>query len=173
MINKQNRSKIFLTIIGILLVANIALVSFLLLRKDGIKHERQRQDRKAVISNFLKTEIGFDTLQLKQYDILSDKHKENLKKAMDSLRSSKEKQFKELAAANFSDSAMSAIANQSATTQQAMELQMFNHLKRIRLLCTPGQLPKFDSTFGKVLSKRGYEGRKKEDRKLKEGKAGE
>jgi Spy/CpxP family protein refolding chaperone len=168
MINKQNRSKAFLTIIGILLVANIALVSFLLLKKESPR--RERPDRKAIIANFLKTEIGFDTLQLKQYDTLSDRHKENMKKMMDSLRSGKEKQFKELAAANFSDSAMNVIANQSTGTQIAMELQMFNHLKRIRLLCTPGQLPKFDSTFGKVLSKRGNEGRKKEEGKVKETK---
>ena len=33
MINKQNRSKVFLAIIGILLVANIAMVSFFLLKK--------------------------------------------------------------------------------------------------------------------------------------------
>jgi protein CpxP len=170
MINKQNRSKVFLTIIGILLVANIALVSFLLLRKDGDRHEAQHPDRKAIIANFLKTEIGFDAAQLQQYDTLSDRHRENMKKMMDSLRSPKEKQFKELAAANFSDSAMNAMANKSATTQITMELQMFNHLKRIRLLCTPAQLPKFDSTFWKVLSKKGNEGRKKEGGKVKEAK---
>lgn len=168
MINKQNRSKVFLTIIGILLVANIALVYFFLLKKDCPKDDKQRPDRKTVIANFLKTEIGFDTVQLKQYDTLSDLHKENMKKMMDSLRSPKEKQFKELAAANFSDSAMNAIATRSASTQMAMELQMFNHLKRIRSLCTPAQLPKFDSTFGKVLSKRGNEARKKEEGKPKE-----
>jgi len=170
MINKQNRSKVFLTIIGILLVANIALVSFLLLKKDEPKHEKQRPDRKAIISNFLKTEIGFDTVQLKQYDTLSDRHKENMKKMMDSLRTPKDKQFEKLAAADFSDSAMNAVANQSATTQMAMELQMFNHLKRIRTLCTPNQLPKFDSLFGKVLSKKGNEARKKEEGKVKEAK---
>jgi uncharacterized protein with von Willebrand factor type A (vWA) domain len=169
MINKQNRSKVFLTIIGILLIANIALVSFLLLKKEEPK--RERPDRKTVIANFLKDEIGFDTAQLQQYDTMSDRHKENMKKMMDSLRSGKEKQFKELAAANFSDSAMNAVATQSAANQRAMELQMFGHLKRIRLLCTPAQLPEFDSTFGKVLSRRGNDGRKKEEGKVKEARS--
>lgn len=164
MINKENRSKVFLTIIGILLVANITLVSFFLLKKEDRKREK-RPDRKAMISAFLKNEIGFDTVQLKQYDTLSDRHKENIKKMMDSLRMPKDKQFKELAASNFNDSAMNGLAEQSATVQKTMELRMFNHLRKIRMLCTPGQLPKFDSLFGKVFSRKGSEGNKKETEK--------
>jgi hypothetical protein len=160
MINKQNRSKVFLAIIGILLVANIALVSFFLIKKDGPKREK-KPEWKTIISGFLKNEIGFDTVQLNKYYSLSDRHKENMKKMMDSLRTPKDKQFDELAAANFSDSAMNTMAGQSATAQKAMELQMFNHLKNIRLLCTPAQLPKFDSLFGKVFSKKGGDGKKK------------
>lgn len=161
MINKQNRSKVFLTIIGILLVANIALVSFFLLKKNGPRREK-RPEWKTVISTFLKTEIGFDTLQLNQYYLLSDRHKENMKKMGDSLRTTKDKQFKELAAANFSDSAMTTVAERSAANQKAMELRMFNHLKNIRLLCTPEQLPKFDSLFGKVLNRKNGEPKKKQ-----------
>jgi periplasmic protein CpxP/Spy len=160
MINKQNRSKVFLAIIGILLVANIALVSFFLLKQDGGKREKH-PDRKAMIAAFLKNEIGFDTVQLKQYDTLSDRHRENMKKMMDSLRTPKDQQFNELAAADFSDSAMSSLAEKSATLQKAMELRMFNHLRKIRMLCTPEQLPKFDSLFGKVFSRKGGDGRKK------------
>lgn len=161
MINKQNRSKVFLTIIGILLVANIALVSFFLLKKDGPKREK-RPEWKTVISAFLKTEIGFDTVQINQYYLLSDRHRENMKKMTDSLRTTKDKQFKELAAADFSDSVMNTVADRSAATQKAMELRMFNHLRKIRLLCTPEQLPKFDSLFGKVLNRKNGDPRKKQ-----------
>ena len=164
MINKQNRSKVFIAIIGILLFANIALVSFFLLKKNGGRHEK-RPDRKAMISAFLKNEIGFDTVQLKQYDTLSDRHKENMKKMMDSLRTPKDQQFKELAAANFSDSTMNSLAEQSATVQKAMEQRMFNHLRKIRMLCTPEQLPKFDSLFGKVFSRKGADGKKNDSEK--------
>lgn len=164
MINKQNRSKVFLAIIGILLVANIALVSFFLLKKDGSRHEKH-SDRKTVIAGFLKKEIGFDAAQLQQYDTLSDRHKEHMKKMMDTLRSPKDKQFKELVAADFNDSAMNTIANQSAATQKVMELQMFNHLRNVRLLCTPAQLPKFDSLFGNVFSRKGGDDKKKDFKK--------
>ena len=159
MINKQNRSKVFLLIIGILLIANIVMLSFFIMKKDSGKPEK-RPDRKAMIADFLKKEIGFNEIQLKQYDTLSDKHREGIKKMFDSLRSSKDNQFKLLTAGNFSDSVMNSIADQSAASQKIMELQMFNHLKNVRMLCTPEQMPKFDSLFVKVLNRRGGEGRK-------------
>ncbi len=161
MINKQNRSKIFLAIIGILLVANIALVSFLIFKKDDSRHYK-RMDKKVMIANFLKNEIGFDTVQLQQYDTLSTRHADNMKRTMDSLRTAKENQFKELAAAGFSDSAMSLVAERSAITQKAMELRMFNHIRKIRQLSKPEQLPKFDSLFGKMLNRRGGDTQKKQ-----------
>ena len=159
MINKQNRSKVFLLIIGILLIANIVMLSFFIMKKDSGKPEK-RPDRKAMIADFLKKEIGFNETQLKQYDTLSDKHREGIKKMFDSLRSSKDNQFKQLTAGNFSDSVMNITADQSAASQKIMELQMFSHLKNVRMLCTPEQLPKFDSLFVKVLNRRGGEGRK-------------
>jgi periplasmic protein CpxP/Spy len=161
MINKQNRSKVFLAIIGILLVANIVMVSFFLMKKGGDRREK-KPEWKTVISGFLKNEIGFDTIQLKQYDSLSDRHKGNMKKLTDSLRATKEKQFKELAALNFSDSAMNVVADKSASTQKTMELKMFNHLKNIRMLCKPEQLPKFDSLFGKILNRKSSDSAKKQ-----------
>ncbi|MGB4844858.1 MAG: hypothetical protein WBP16_10365 [Ferruginibacter sp.] len=168
MINTQNKSKVLLSIIGILLIANIAMVAFFLTKKDNKKgDDRQRPDRRTMISSFLKTEIGFDTVQLQQYDTLSIRHKEGMKKMFDSLRSSKDKQFKMLTAASFSDSVMTAVAEQSAANQKTMELQMFNHLKNVRMLCKPEQLSKFDSLFVKVLNRRGGEGRG--DGRKKEG----
>lgn len=160
MINRQNRSKVFLLVIAILLVANIAMVTFFLMKKDGRRSEK-RPDRKTMIAEFLKKEIGFTAAQLQQYDTLSTKHQENVKKMFESSRASKDKQFKELVAGDFSDSVINVVAGQSAELQKTMELQMFNHLKNIRMLCTSEQLPKFDSLFVKILNRRGGEGKKK------------
>jgi len=161
MIPKQNRSKTLIAIIGILLIANIALVSFFLLKKDERKHDK-RMDRKTVIGNFLKKEIGFNDAQMKEYDSMSTWHSKYMKTMFEANRNSKDKQFKELTRANFSDSIMNTIADQSAASQKALELQMFSHLKNIRALCTPAQQPKFDSLFVKILNKRGNEARKKQ-----------
>lgn len=160
MIKTTNNSKVLVAIIVILMITNIVLVSLYLFDHEGGKREN-RMDRKAMIAGFLKDEIGFNTGQLQQYDILSNKHSENIKNMSDSLKSSRDIQFRQLAAGGFSDSVMNMVADQSAASQKMMTMQMYNHVKKIRLLCTPGQLPRFDSLFGKVLGKRGNEGRKK------------
>lgn len=161
MTNSTKKSKIFISIIGILLVINIGVVSFLLLNKKSSKHEK-RPDRKTMISNFLKTELDFDSAQLLKYDSLSNRHKEIIKKMYDSLKVSKDSQFRQLTAGDFSDSIMDAVASQSGAHQKAMELQMFTHLKNIRLLCKPAQIHAFDSLFVKVLNRRGGEEKKQQ-----------
>lgn len=152
MIKKENRSKVYLLIIAILLITNIALLSFLLMNKN--KPHSKHPDRVTMISGFLKTEIGFDSAQVAQYVSLSNSHKENMKKLFDSLRSAKDKQFTRLAAGNFSDSTMDAVSTQSAANQKMVEMQMFNHLKNIRNICKPGQLAAFDSLFARILNKK-------------------
>ena len=161
MINNQNRSRVYLIIIAILLVANIGMLTFCLQKKAPEKQQAGWPDRKTYISNFLKNEIGFNQDQLVKYDTLSKMQRERVGAFFEKLRTGKNMQFKELVAGNFSDTTIERLANQSATTQKTMEVNMFNHIKSIRLLCTPEQMPKFDTLFVKVFNRRGGDGRKK------------
>jgi periplasmic protein CpxP/Spy len=149
MLQQQNKSKIFLFIIGILLLTNFVLLFFFLQEPKKDSH----LDRRAYIAAFLKDEIGFDQNQLKQFDTLSSHHRENMKNIWDKTRIPKGEQFRQLAAGQFTDSAIDAVAEQSAKRQKTVELMMCAHLKNIRLLCKPEQLPKFDSLFGEALNK--------------------
>ena len=148
MIEQKNKSKIYLFIIGILLLTNIVLLVFLQQEPKRNFH----QDRKAYIAAFLKDEIGFDQQQLQQFDTLSTHHRETMGRMWEKARGSKSEQFRQLAAGKFTDSAINAVAEQSANKQKGVELIMCTHLRNIRMLCKPEQLPKFDSLFGKVLS---------------------
>ncbi|CAN5488651.1 hypothetical protein BH11BAC3_BH11BAC3_24460 [soil metagenome] len=162
--NKENRSKVLLLIIAILVVANISMLIFFLKEKEPPHKPNNRQDRKAYISAFLKNEIGFDTVQLVQYDTLSNLHRKKISSMFEKLKSNKATQFKQLVAGNFTDSTMNALADSSAITQKAIEIVMFNHLKNIKKLCKPAQEPLFDSLFVKVLNKRN-DNKKKADNK--------
>ena len=156
MLQQKSNSKIFLLIIGILLITNIALLSFLLREPK----KTSRQDRRAYIAAFLKNDIGFDEQQLQQFDTLSTHHRENMSSVWEKARGSKGEQFRQLLAGNFTDSAVDAVAEQSARKQKSIEVMMCSHLKNIRLLCKPEQLAKFDSLFPKVLNRRAEERRK-------------
>ena len=156
MIEQKNKSKIYLLIIGVLLITNIVLLSFL----QQEPKQNSRQDRKAYIAAFLKEEIGFDEQQLQAFDTLSTRHREKVSSIWEKARASKGEQFGQLVAGDFTDSAINAVAEQSADKQKAVEVIMCTHLKNIRMLCKPAQLPKFDSLFGKALNKR-REGKRK------------
>ena len=159
MINSQNKNKVFLVIIAILFIANIAMLAFFLQKKDG-GDRNKRPDRKAYVSNFLAKEIGFNKAQLLQYDSLSNQNREKMGSLFENIRKNKNEQLKQLVADNFSDSTINLVADQSAAKQKIMDVQMSNYIKSIRQLCTMEQLPKFDSLLSTVFYKR-PDGRKK------------
>jgi len=121
----QTKSKLYLLIIGILLITNIGMLFFFLGNKDGGKKNNNRgQDRGAMMKSFLKDSIGFNEQQLQQYDTLSKQHRENSKAQFDSLKNSKEEQFKELGSRGFSDSAIFDMIKKSSEKQKAMEFSV-------------------------------------------------
>ena len=71
--NNPNQRKVFLIAITILLAVNMVLLSFLLYKKEGNGKVHNRPDRKTMISNFLKNDIGFDQNQLLQYNKWNNK----------------------------------------------------------------------------------------------------
>lgn len=152
------KSKILLILIGILLVTNIILVGLVVLKPN--QRKGIRGDKFGMISSFLQNEMAFNKEQLQQYDSLNRRHRLQMKVVFDSMRKDKELQFKKLTAENFSDSAINTTADISGKKQKAVELVMFNYFKNIRNLCSPQQLPKFDSMFYKTLNKRNEEMKK-------------
>ena len=160
----QTKSKLYLLIIGILLITNIAMLFFFLGKKDEGKKNNHGGDRGAMMKEFLQKEIGFNGQQLQRFDTLNTQHKDNMKAAFDAMRGNKEQQLKELGSKGFSDSAITGVISQSVEQQKLMELQMFNHFAAIRKICTAEQLPKFDSLFYKILSRKG-DGKKKPEEK--------
>ena len=152
------KSKILIIIIGILLVANIILIALLVLKQNTKKG--MRGDRFMMITLFLKNDMVFNNEQLHQYDSINTQHRIKMKTLFDGIQKEKEEQFKKLTEAQFSDIAINTTAELSSNKQKEVEFIMLHHFKDIRDLCTPQQLPKFDSLFYKVLDRRGGEMKK-------------
>ncbi len=149
----QTKSKLYLLIIGILLISNIALLFFFTQKKEERKKDK-RGDRSAMIKEFLQTEVGFNERQLQQFDTLNIRHREKMKAAFEAVRTNRMQHFKYLGATSFADSVIAAIVNKSAERQKAMELQMLQHFAAIRQICTLQQQIKFDSLFYKIWDKK-------------------
>lgn len=157
--NTQPKSKILLIAIGILLVANLVLLSFFIANKS-VEKNRARGDRKEMMVAFLKNDIGFNQQQIQLYDSLNEKHRTKIKIVFDAARTDKEKQFKQMTNDDFSDSAIINTASIFGDKQKEIQTVMFKHFKDIRNLCTPLQQPKFDSLFYSMLNKRNDERKK-------------
>ena len=155
----EPKNKILLIIIGVLLLTNLVLITFLLINKPFSK-KGMLGDRSAMIAAFLQNEIGFDQQQLKQYDSLNVPNRMKVKALFDTLKSDKENEFKQLTTNNFSDTAIIKTANTISIKQKEIEIVLYKHFKEIRNICNPQQLPKFDSLFYKVLNKK-YASQKK------------
>lgn len=149
----QAKSKLYLLIIVILLATNIAML-FLWFKPADKKPPRPNNDKSVLMREFLKKEIGFDTVQIQLYDTLSKRFKQKSKTDYDSLKTNKEQQFKELGTMAFTDSAIAVMAGRAAEKQKWMELQLLNHFASIRKIGNAEQQAKFDSLFFKIWSKK-------------------
>lgn len=152
--NEQPKSKVLIIIIGVLLAANVIMLAFFLMN-DRKALKKEKTDRNVFVSNYLKKEVGFDTHQLADYDSLSKKHREQLKATFSRLNEERKKTFQKLAATSFSDIAIDSAAMEIHERQRVLELSMLKHLRDIRKLCTPEQLPRFDTGFYKIFGRRG------------------
>ena len=157
--NENPKNKILILAVTILLLANIAMLAFILFHQERGK-KGFHNGKEAMMNEFLQKEIGFDQAQMLRFDTLSKKHHEEIKTIFEEAGKNKENQVRQLAAANFSDSAIDIIARQSSEKQKAVEVSMFRHLRQIRDVCSPAQQPRFDSLVYRVMGRRG-EGRKK------------
>ena len=152
----RSSNKVFIIIIALLLVANIATLYMLFNGKKPV------DEHKNAMRNYLRKEIGFSEKQLQEFDTIKAIHRREVKPIFEQMRENKKSNLQKLGASGFSDSALAATASAAAIAQEAVELKLLKHIRDIRNLCTPAQRPVFDTGFYKVMSKPAPDAKKKE-----------
>lgn len=156
----QQKNKLLLLIIGMLLITNIAMIVLLFTEKDG-PGKRDKPDRRQYIMTYLEKEVGFNQAQLKEYDSLGTIHRNEIKQLFDSMARNRKVVLNELGTHSFSEPAMKVATEKITEQQSIVEYKMIQHLKAIRAICTAEQLPRFDTGFYKIVGKRqGVNGKK-------------
>jgi hypothetical protein len=144
------KNKSLVSIIIFLLITNIAiLVFFLVLNKPPQKAVRPRDQNG--MSGMLQKEVGFSKDQIDTYLSLRKSQMDTIHVLFDDLRKSKMDFYDLIYSSQVSDSSLNKAADIIAERQKALDLYMFDHFKKVRNICTPDQLQKFDSTIKKVL----------------------
>ncbi len=151
----QTKSKLFLLIIAILAIANIASLYFLL---NGNSKPAKKKGgwaaHDAAARLFLRKDIGFNEQQLVQFDTLVKQHRKKMKSILDENKKSKVDQFKQLGMLAFTDSAIENAVKTNAQKQSNADMQLYDYLKNLRKLCTAGQLVTFDTSYYKMWDKK-------------------
>ena len=153
----MSRNKLLLFIVAILFLANVVLLYFIFKGKDDIK-PIPREHRG--ISEQLKNEVGFTESQLNAYNLRREKHMGEMKGLFEAMRQSKEQFFNTVKDPQAPDSTVQAGANTIAERQKAIDLKTHTYFTDLRKICTPEQLPKFDSLYQQVIRKMINSGRR-------------
>ncbi len=149
-------SKNLLIIIAVLLLTNIGVLGYFLWFKKPAKQQEQRWDSKGNangIYDLLQKDVGFSADQLAQYKQMKDKQRETLRPMFDDMRRAKDSLFRLLKESNVPDSIADRAADQIGRRQKMLDLQTYTYFRKVRTLCTPDQLPKYDTLIQNMFSK--------------------
>ena len=148
--NSITKNKSLVSIIIFLLITNIAMLVFFLVLNKPPQKEVRAHDQKGM-SGMLEKEVGFSKDQVDTYLSLRKIQMDTVHVLFDELRKSKMDFYNLIYSSQVSDSSLNKAAGIIAERQKVLDLEMFNHFKKVRNICTPDQLQKFDSTLKKVI----------------------
>jgi len=144
------RNKVYVLLIGILLLSNLALVAFFVVNKPE-KKEVKRDRPGGYMKEALKNEVGFDDQQMAKFDEMAAKHKQQMRPLFEDISKTKESFYKLLSQSDTPDSTLNTSAREIGEKQRLLDLKIFTHFQNIRELCTPEQRPKFDTLVQRVV----------------------
>jgi protein CpxP len=170
--NSSSRSRNLIVIISILLLTNIAILAFFLWPKSSGSKAPGGGKPGYGMAETLKREVGLDSQQVKELNHLREEHWKKMKPLFDDLQNSKNEFYLLLKSPETPDSVIDNAASQIAQKQKLVDLQVFQHFRNSRLVCTPEQRAKYDSLVQIIIkrmsgSSRGTNNRKHEGQSTK------
>src|SRR5688572_11993715 len=163
------RNRNLLIIIGVLLLTNVGVLVYFLSEKRTDKATMGDKGPQTV-TEMLQQEVGFDDEQSAKYKELKDKQREKIRPMYSNMRKAKDSLFRLLTYPDTPDSLLNKAADVIAQQQKELDIETFNHFKRVRTLCTPDQLPQYDSLVLRMLRKMGKPSRHSEAEKKEQKK---
>jgi periplasmic protein CpxP/Spy len=144
-------NKVLVLVIAVLLLSNIAMLYFYLNRCKPKDPPKKNLSMREMMVQKLKNEVGFNDQQVESYKQMSDKHKQAMKPMFEQLRLSKDSLYKMLMQDKPSDSLINYHLVKIGEKQKAIDQRIFSHFYALKQVCTPEQMPKYDSTMQKVI----------------------
>lgn len=135
----MNKSKLLIISVGVLLILNLSVVSYLLLSGSN-KPNEGKMPREIVIEK-----LHFDTNQVEEYDKIIQIHRNSIRVLDDSIRSSKNKLYQLLNSNAINENQKDSLFIKIAKYQKDIERIHFNHFLEIKKICNNNQLSQFNN----------------------------
>lgn len=146
--NQLSRNKVLLTIIAILLITNIVMLVLFL----GVKTHAP-ESKKLGFTEKLKNQVGFTEQQMAVFEPKKKVFWTHVRERFDEIKKTKEDFYKYMYDPSVPDSVIEAKADIIGKQQKALDLFVIRHFKEVRTLCTPEQLPKYDSLLPPLIER--------------------
>jgi periplasmic protein CpxP/Spy len=137
-----------IAVIG-LLILNLCVVAFLLLRKPPLPPDEGAAFAKDAPRKKIIELLHFDNEQVKQYEELILQHRESVKFLRDDMRETKSNLYHTLNEENSANK--DSLINELGTLQEKIEAVHYDHFMKIKKLCRPNQAEYFESLTGELV----------------------
>jgi hypothetical protein len=101
----------------------------------------------------LQKDVGFTRDQLDTYQVLRKDQLDSIHILFDEVRKAKMNFYNLIYTPNVADSTLISAADEIAVRQKNLDLHMINHFKKVRNICSPDQVQKFDSSIKKIIAR--------------------
>lgn len=105
------------------------------------------------MSGMLQKDVGFTRDQLDTYQVLRKDQLDSIHILFDEVRKAKMNFYNLIYTPNVADSTLISAADEIAVRQKNLDLHMINHFKKVRNICSPDQVQKFDSSIKKIIAR--------------------
>lgn len=148
MSTESSKNKTLLFIIFLLLLTNIAVIGYFgFFCKSKDKHKGRES-----FSTILQKEVGFDQQQVDKFNELKKSHWEQAKLKMDEIIKIKNSIYDLTKKPNTPDSVVERLADSIGRLQKQVEISAYKHVSGTRKICTPQQLPAYDSLMKRIIN---------------------
>lgn len=139
-------NKILYVLIIFLAAANI----FFLINQFG----RSKGKKRGNPADFIVKELRFDESQMKQFNVLNDQHKSEVKVISDSLKKLKGKLFIKISEENVSKGTIDSLLNRIGDYEIQKDAMTFYHFRAIQDICTDQQKEDFNEIVKSAVRKK-------------------
>lgn len=148
------RQRWLTVLVVILLLTNIITLSFIWFA-DKPRKQQGTASKEKRMGQFMVNELKFDKDQEARYWQMRDTLVSQQRVVMDSMRTAKRNFFNLLKQppATVSDSLLTAKGQEVNVLQRKLDLLTFHHFQRVKTLCTPEQLQKFDTVIAEIVNR--------------------